>query len=618
MKRNPILRWSVYLLLLATFLPWNVRAQSGLEGHLTPPDTHAFPEIRTCLTLHAADGAALPALSPRTITLLEDGQPVPRFTLEETRPGLQVVIAINPAPEFGIRDAQGVMRYEFLRQALQHWGETLPQGDDVSLLVAHGREITHASGPFAWLDALNLADPREAAPDFEVLGRALDLAADPVPQDGMGRAVLFVTPLPEASIVDGLQSLAARARQQNIAIFFWVVTSSQNFDLPQSTQLRALAAQTGGRAFFFSGGETIPGLNEWLEPLRTAYCIRYASRLRSGEEHTLKAVLSLGDEDLTIEAPPFKYLILPPNPIFRLPPLEITRQAPLSTAALQTFLPDTQSLEIVVEFPDGHPRELGAARLYVDGVLAAENTAPPYTTFRWDLRPYTQPGEHRLQVEVVDAWGLSGRSAETVVSIQVVTPTPTVEDAIRQHLPLALGVAAGLGLLLVFWYLVVSGRLQPRRIGIASPRTARKQTASRPAAPPWAERLLHRAPRGGTAYLGQLVPVNGSGRHAVPIRLVSEDIVIGSDRAQAEVVIRDASVAPAHARLAYRPEKGFSLFDLGTPAGTWHNYTPVPQEGASLHDGDLIHIGRMAYRLQLPRPALRQIRVKPVHPENSP
>ena len=618
MKRNPILRWGVCLLLLTVFLPWNTQAQSGLDARLSPPDTHAFPEIQTYLTLRAADGAALPALSPQAITLLEDDHPVSDFTLEEIRPGLQIVLALNPAPEFGIRDSQGVMRYEFLRQALQRWGENLPPGDDVSLLVAEGREISHASSPASWLDALNLPDPRQAAPNFEVLGRALDIAADPVPQEGMGRAVLFVTPLPEAGIVDGLQSLVARAEQQNIAIFFWVVTSSQNFDLPQSAQLRSLAAQTGGRVFFFSGTETIPALDEWLEPLRTAYRIRYTSRLRGGEAHTLKALLSLGEENLTIESPPFKYLILPPNPIFRLPPLEITRQAPLSTAALQTFVPDTQPIEILVDFPDGHPRDLSAARLFVDGALVAENTAPPYTTFQWNLQPYTQSGEHRLQVEVVDAWGLSGQSAETVVSIRVLTPTPTVRDTIRQHLPLALGIAVGLGMLLFFWYLVVSGRIQPRRIGISSPRKKREQPPARPAAPPWAERLLHRTPRSGTAYLGQLVPAfGGNGRHAIPVRLVSEKVVLGSDRSQADVVIRDDSIAPAHARLEYHPEEGFSLFDLESAAGTWLNYTPVPPEGAPLRDGDLLHIGRMAYRLQLPRPAPRQIRVEPARPETA-
>ncbi len=621
MKRNPILRWSACLLLLAFFLPASVRAQSGLNARLSPPDTRAFPEIQTYLTLRAPAGVRLPALSPQSITLLEDEQVIPRFTLNEIHPGLQLAIAINPAPEFGIRDSQGVMRYEFLRQALEHWGATISAPDDVSLLIADGREITHVQEAAAWQEALRLPDPREARPNFEVLGRALDIAADPSLLEGAGRAVLFVTPLPQPAIVDSLQSVVARALQQDIAIFFWVVTSSRNFDLPQSARLRSLAAQTGGTAFFFSGTETIPSLADWLAPLRTAYEIRYTSLLRSGEEHTLKAVLSLGEESITVETPPFRYLILPPNPIFRRPPLEITRQALVSvTAAAQNLTPAVQPIEIVVEFPDGHPRDLQAARLYVDGALAAENTAPPYTTFEWNLQPYTQPGEHRLQAEVVDTLGLAGRSTETMVSVRISVPTPTVEEVIRQRLPLALGVLGSLALLLVFWYLLVSGRIQPRRVGVPSPRKVQERFRSIHALPasPWTERILRRAARSGTTYLGQLIPLGEDKRHAIPVRLVSDDLILGSDRAQALIVIKDASVAPAHARLRYQPEEGFRLTDLGSAAGTWHNYTPVPPEGKLLQDGDIIHIGRQAYRLQLPRPARRSIRIEPTRLGKSP
>ena len=50
-----------------------------------------------------------------------------------------------------------------------------------------------------------------------------------------------------------------------------------------------------------------------------------------------------------------------------------------------------QPLEIIVEFPDGHPRPLVRTTLYVDGQIAAENTAEPFNAFTWDLTATRRP-----------------------------------------------------------------------------------------------------------------------------------------------------------------------------------------------------------------------------------
>jgi len=41
--------------------------------------------------------------------------------------------------------------------------------------------------------------------------------------------------------------------------------------------------------------------------------------------------------------------------------------------------------------------------------------------------------------------------------------------------------------------------------------------------------------------------------------------------------------------------------DLGSEAGTWVNYAPVSAEGSQLRHGDLLHIGRVAFRFLLNR-----------------
>jgi hypothetical protein len=43
-------------------------------------------------------------------------------------------------------------------------------------------------------------------------------------------------------------------------------------------------------------------------------------------------------------------------------------------------------------------------------------------------------------------------------------------------------------------------------------------------------------------------------------------------------------------------EGTFLLEDEHSIAGTWINYTPVPQAGVKIEHGDLIHFGRNGFR----------------------
>jgi pSer/pThr/pTyr-binding forkhead associated (FHA) protein len=73
-----------------------------------------------------------------------------------------------------------------------------------------------------------------------------------------------------------------------------------------------------------------------------------------------------------------------------------------------------------------------------------------------------------------------------------------------------------------------------------------------------------------------------------------QEIIIGSAN-DANIVLTEDSVSPHHARLN-QVEELYQIADLGTEAGTWVNYAPVSTEGSALNDGDLIHIGRVAFR----------------------
>ena len=78
-------------------------------------------------------------------------------------------------------------------------------------------------------------------------------------------------------------------------------------------------------------------------------------------------------------------------------------------------------------------------------------------------------------------------------------------------------------------------------------------------------------------------------------------MTFGGDAAQVTNVLDDPSVSPKHSRLLY-DDGAFIISDIQSVAGTWVNYTPVSSMGVQLEHGDLIHIGRIAFRFELSVP----------------
>ena len=159
--------------------------------------------------------------------------------------------------------------------------------------------------------------------------------------------------------------------------------------------------------------------------------------------------------DIKSAQQPFTVDIQPPNPIFVSPPLQIVRSPPdndpYNTGVLQ---PGSQKLEIIVEFPDGHKRALVRTTLYVDGQVAAENKAEPFTGFTWDLSGYNESGVHKIVVEAVDDLNLSKTTMEIPVTITVIQAPhglSAVFGRYREYITLGAVAFAGLVLLLILF-----------------------------------------------------------------------------------------------------------------------------------------------------------------------
>lgn len=607
-------------------------AQEGSQVRLAPIDTEEYPRITSYLDVHTPEGDFVHGLEKRHVRIIEDGNQLPVVELDHMHTGVQFVLAVSPGTAFDIRDVQGLSRYDYLAQALVDWAESKGGStvDDLSIVVAGGPESTHQTELDDWVAVLRSFTPvgRETGPDIDVLARALDVAADQTVNPGMGRAVLFVTTLPEQDVSLGLQSLAARANQQGVLIFVWMVASSELFTSIEADQLTVLSEQTGGKLFAYSGQEPIPSPEGYLEPLRNIYHLAYKSQITTSGLHQVSAEVNFNGINASSPLQDFDLEVLPPNIAFISPPMEIERSNQEGVEGDQEILtPKSQNLELLIEFPDEHTRTLKQTSLLVDGVVAQVNTEEPFDRFVWDLSEYTSSGEHFLVVEIEDSLGLTNKSIDTSVQVSVGNPSTSPLRIISQNRTIIAGIAVAISGAMVLLVLVIGGRLRPgflrelrRRKQRSDPVTQPVEVRNEPATQPrstWINRIQWPRRRVPSRSYAHLVPLTDSNQDesSPPISITSDKVTFGSDAGKVDQVLQDDSVDGLHASLRRESKGVFNLSDEGSIAGTWVNYSPVSKGGTHLEQGDLIHMGRVGFRFIMRHP--KRIR-KPVQRPEEP
>jgi hypothetical protein len=627
-------RGFVYLLLALFLFPLPVNAQSTVRVVLDAPNTDSFPQIEAYLDVHDAEGKFLHGLQASQVRILEDGAPEPVTEINQLRPGVQVVFALNPDPPLGLRDSKGFSRYDYIKDTIRAWaksrlGSTL---DDLSLLITDSVSLSHVSDPQIFLAALETdqIDPRDATASLDTLFRAVNTAADASPRPSMGRAVIFITPPLEGELEQSLENIVSQANQQDVSIFIIAVSTIEDFPTRGVQRLMDLSSQTGGELFAYSGEETLPNPEDFLAHLRHIYRVSYSSNIASSGPHSLAVQVQLGVEQIESNLQNIEIIIQPPVPAFISPPIQIHRIPPSETADDEQvppdrYLPGEQSLQIVYDFPDGRKRPLVMTALFVDGELVSENNQPPFDMFSWSLNQYHEDGTHLIQVQAKDSFGLVGNSIELPVFVSVAKPKLDPWAALRRNLPaitILTVVLSGAVLLLV---LVLGGRIRPRAL-----RTVRRKRKTDPVTQPvpvkeeksarslpswinrlqWSQRIT--APQ-ALAFLHCVSDSEDTSKEP-PIPITTDETVIGSDPNQATIVLPDQSIEGLHARMVCDKEGSFVLADEGSVAGTWVNYSPVKKGGVLLVHGDLIHFGRLGFRFTLRKPTqVRKPMISPLH-----
>ncbi len=613
------------LLILAILaaLPTGLAAAqtSGVRLALRQADSSQFPTITLNFEAYDDQGRFNTALEAAAVSALEDGQSIQADQLSLQQPGLQLTLALNTGPTLAYT-YNNLSRFDQVRKVIYDWAKTQPPDngvDDYSLVASGGSLGTHMADPQQFAQALisYAPDLMKNQPTLASLIQSLDLATDPLRRPQMKRTVLYVTPLLPDSALQALPNLASRANQLGIRVFVWLVETSPAGDTGITQALRGLAATTGGQFFSFSGSEPFPDVESYFQPLRYYYRLSYTSNITKSGEHTTAVRLNQGSPAPTSAAQPLNLTILPPNPMFLSPPAKVQRSwvdpgliggdRANAEAPKPVLSPERVRLDIMVEFPDGFPRRLKAARLYVDNKLASEITSPPFSSFDWPLTDYTTSAHHSVRVEVEDQLGLVHSSIATPVDVVVDAPPPPAGltifgiQAARLLLPAA-GVLAAIAIIILgvwlFRLLRARRKARQRRPSPARPRL------KMPAPLPAVRRIL---PQGNAP--ARLMRLAESGHvqpgSAVPLGLA--EITIGRDAKRAAYVLESPSVSGLHARLCQSPEGQFTLYDAGSVSGTWVNYHAVGEDGVLLQHGDVVQIGRETFRFELNRPTPRRV-----------
>lgn len=590
--------------LLAT-IPNLAAAQSGASLTLRSLETEAFPVIAGYLDARDSSGARITDLEASQLQALEDGQPQPITQLRSVQPGLRVILVINPAESFNIRDGEGTARFDHAKQQILSWANSLPSDNATSLSLVTPQGILAADQSAAsWtttLDGIQPDFPDQPA-DTLALARSLELATQAGPEPGMGTVIWWITSTPLQEALVDLPTLQASLSERGIPLFIWQIDANSNLQNDITQSLQAFAQSSGGQWFGFSSSEEFPEPESYFSPLRSAYFFQYDSQLHTAGAHQVQLQMDSSGATVTSQVLSFDLDIQPPNPILVDPPAQILRGPSAEDA--QQLAPFSQPVEILVEFPDKFERDLVRTTLFVNDERVAENTSAPFTRFVWDLSNYDVSQQFMIRVEAEDELGLVGSSVEVPVQVLVTIPTSGLQALLSRGgslLAITGVLVAAAALLLV---LVLSGRVKPSQIRTRLFRPTRPAVAAidplsdSPLSSPQGQSIPPLTPSLPTApaYLQRLTvqEVNAAPQF-LPID--QDRILIGADK-KCGLIIEEESVSAQHAQLT-RVDSTYQVADLGSEAGTWVNYAPISAEGSLLRDGDLLHIGRVAFRFLL-------------------
>jgi hypothetical protein len=595
-------RWLVLIVLLtATWLPFgSASAQLQATVRISQPTIGEFPQISLYVAVIDSSGRHIPGLPTSSFSVIEDENELSDVAVNEKKIGTRQVFVINTSSELALRDSLGRTRFERTRTALLDWWKlpeiSLHGIDDLSLITTEGVLVNHSSSTADLASTLDHLTPdfEDNVSGYDLLLNALEASSEPASMLGMPTHIIFFTSLLHLPRDVPLANIIARSQDTSTTIHPILMGAPEVMQQPEIEPLRQLADATGGQLLLLDSSQGLTQLADKIIAQRIQYQLTYTSRVSSPGPHQVQIRVTGDGLDAISELQNYEIDVQPPEVAFIQPPEEIIRQTDDPTMALAAMAPTSQTIQLLITFPDKHPRAITSSQIIVDGVVVAQYSEAPFDYFMWDLSNYLESESHTIKAIVEDSLGLVGSSITHSVDLKVITP-PRGLAALKPALGSLLAALA----VLIAGLVLAVGLISMGRQRLA-PAILRKQPS------PQQKKGLKRAglrplstSQPAEAYL---VLHDSQGEEGDAVPLTGIDFILGRDPSLTSFPIDDPSVESMHARLIRQAAGDYLLRDQGSVAGTWVNFELVPDEGRLLKHGDIIHVGRATFRFRLQTP----------------
>ena len=587
-----VLLWVTSLLMilgLLALIPQSAIAQPAGFIICAPPIQADFPELAIEFKVYDENGQSVQQLNREQLTILEDDKPIAVDEIKRVRGQVHFILAINADPLLAVRDAKGISNYEYLISAINNWQHptNLPESDSWSFLVNQGRNVTRLNNVDAWHAQVKNYQPdfRAAEKGLNSLKASIELARTIPDKIRHDQVVLYITPAPAVKDLDALGSLTQEALDAEVHVNIWMVGNENDASSPRGQALYGLSQATGGSFTLFPANGNVPDPQNFLEPFGIYFKASYRSQIISSGSHTSAVSWKTRAQDISSAVNAFEMTVLPPQPVFLSPPINVERQLAAPVDGSTTQQPDLQEIRVLIDFPDGHPRGIKNLQLYQDGIKVSEVTSPPFVSLSWDVGQVSTSRLVYLQLSLEDELGLQASSVVLPVNVTVQTLTPAGEADRLSPGQVAMIIGAGAILILLgvlAW--------QMRRRSAARQSVGRSEVTPKPKDTPnnlSANARLIRLDQ-------QLALINAP---AIPISGITT--TFGSDPNLVNICINHPSLNPVHARIQSDGKQGYHIADLGSIAGTWLNFAPVSRQGVLLQNLDIVHFGKVAFRFSI-------------------
>lgn len=593
-------------------------------------DTSDFPLVRS--RLWTADTQSSPVGDLSFLVVRENGVPVPEFTADEVRVGVDLVFVIDANDMLQqVDDDSGLTRLEKVQQSIDRFANSYmdPTGLDRVSILAPGPD----NQGMQWI-------VRDAAQPA-----ALAAAADGYATTTAGQVLRSNTPLNEM-LLGALAHLGENEAGRFRAI--WLLTDGARLD--QQLDYAALTTQTlteqvpifvailGARA----DENEVANVTRLIEPTRGRYLhmpqaeaadpfyqlwqqqgrqiqIEYTSLQR--QSGPVELSVQLGN---VRDALAFDVTLAAPDVTFEGLNERIRRVGASPDALLPLLQPAAQPFTAVVNWPDGRPRQLSRLDFRVNdqsqpvNLEASGGAAGMVGRYPlvWDISEL-DAGTYRLQLFIEDELGYQATSPVVEVEILVSrpeVPTPTAAPTSTPLLPVAGGLAATpwfwllpiagiglLGLLLFFVYrsrrkTVASGEVsEVGEVGDGTEEAAAFPLATARPSTQAQIAYIERLDAGGMPTGEQFLITQSS----LPGLTTFYNVTIGRDLAAVDYVLDDAGISRLHARIHGSTAEGYWLHDEGSAGGTYLNFERLGLAPRRLEHGDVVQFGRLMFRFVL-------------------